>query len=256
VLDHGEIELIGVMGSDQSIEAAARVSYGGGTRRVHETRGLLRYLMRHNHTSPFEQATLQYRVKCPIFVARQWMRHRTWSFNEVSGRYSELPDEFWQPDNWRGQDPNNKQGSEGIIQYEPEDGHGTLEESCFAEYNYRLASGVSREMARSCLPISTYTEFVGRVDLHNLLKFVHLRGDSHAQREIQEYAHLIEEDISRLFPLTWEAFSDYHINGLTLSKPEQHIIQEKNPMKKAALLDKLSAREQHEFVLKCERLGL
>lgn len=225
ILDHGSLQLLDVMGSDESIEAAARVSYGKGTRTKTETRGLIRYLMKHRHTSPFEMAEMQFKVKCPIFVARQWVRHRTANMNEMSGRYSEMPNEFWLPDEWRGQGTVNKQGSEGTVALGGSVGTGDLEREAFQEYRHRLNSGVSREMARSCLPLSTYTEFVWKIDLHNLLHFLSLRLDSHAQAEIREYAQRIAGWVKIYFPLTWEAFVDYRLEAVTFSMQEMQFLK-------------------------------
>ena len=237
VLDHGEIQLVDYMGSDEAIERAARVSYSGGdeSRKKSDRRGLIRYLMRHRHTSPFEMAELVFRVKCPIYVQRQWIRHRTASVNEISGRYSELPNEYHEQSEWRAQSSSNKQGSEGSVEeYEPLrfatsagswEWLGTTESAAFDEYRNRLDAGVAREQARTCLPLSTYTEFVWKINLHNLLHFLSLRLDSHAQQEIREYAQHIAGIVEKAFPLTWEAFKDYRLDAITLSGPEVRAIQ-------------------------------
>ncbi len=230
VLDHGIIEIIDHMGTDQSIERAARVSYGGDKveRTEEETTGLLNYLMKNEHTSPFEHAVVQMYVKCPIFVARQWMRHRTWSYNEVSYRYKKAPCEFFTPDVWRGQSSDNKQMSEGAVPYSAKDyfdeetrgyGYGDgyhpcvgeADEVALDEYRARLDAGVSRELARTCLPLSTYTEFYATVDLHNLLHFLRLRMHPHAQEEIRVYAEAIAEWVEKNFPITWDAFKKHRL---------------------------------------------
>lgn len=236
VLDAGFVELIDEMGSDHSIDAAARVSYTGGKpekRSDNQVASLLNYLMRNQHTSPFEMASMVFRVRCPIFVARQWMRHRTWSFNEISGRYIELPEEHYTPTHWRGKAASNKQGSEGMVAYSSEliypdlcyptdewdgDPFSGPEEAAFAEYHQRLKEGVCPEQARMCLPLSTYTEFVGKVDLHNLLHFLSLRQDSHAQWEIRQYADAIAEIVEKRFPLTWDAYVKYRRDSVTFSR--------------------------------------
>lgn len=264
---HGFIRLLDVMGSDQDIEAAARVSYAKGTRKVSDTRGLIRYLMRKHHTSPFEMAELKFHIKAPIFVARQWVRHRTASWNEVSGRYSELPDQWWGPQEWRGQDTKNKQGSNDETVFhlgEEFIGNGgeinevgtppsySAEGAAFREYRARLESGVSREMARSCLPLSTYTEWYWKIDLHNLLNFLRLRLDSHAQPEIREYAEPISGWVRDRFPLTWEAFVDYRMEAITFSKHEIRALateMEGVP----ATGDGLSQGEMLEFREKCRK---
>lgn len=233
VLDHGEVELLGYMGTDRTIAQDARVSYG---KRLKETtemddRRLLRYMMRHKHTSPFEMAEVKFRLKMPIFVDRQCDRHRTASKNEISARYAELPNEFFMPEKWRGQDKKNKQGSEGEVAYSPLEVEGGLidmisEEVSNEEYRRRLKAGVSRELARTCLPLSTYTEFVWKCDLHNTLNFLRLRLDSHAQEETRAFAQAMANEVKRLFPITWEAFEDYVLNAVTLSAKEVEILRQ------------------------------
>jgi thymidylate synthase (FAD) len=219
VLDHGIIEIIDHMGTDQTIERAARVSYGGDkkTRTVEETTGLLNYLMKHEHTSPFEHAVVQMYVKCPIFVARQWMRHRTWSYNEVSYRYKEAPLFAYYPEQWRLQHTDNKQMSEGVLpdleNIKRMDDYHHAVESAYIEYQMTLNHGVSREMARMVLPVSTYTEFYATVDLHNLLHFLRLRMHEHAQYEIRVYAEVIADWVREHFPITWGAFEKHRLGG-------------------------------------------
>ena len=231
VLDDGFVRVVDYMGNDASIVQAARVSYGEGTRKVSEDRALIRYLLRNQHTTPFEMCSLKLHVRVPMDTWRQWIRHRTASVNEYSTRYSIAIDRAQKtaPDQWRMQAQDNKQGSGGY--FEPALG-GTLsaEEERLHElakqvYNGRLERGVAREQARKDLPLSTYTEAFWQMDLHNLLHFLALRMDSHAQLEIRRYAETIGEQIvSRWVPVTWEAFNDYRFNQMTLSQQEQELL--------------------------------
>lgn len=211
VLDKGHVKLIDYMGSDHKIVAAARVSYGDSASKGDEAdKRLLRYLLTNGHTSPFEQVNFTFLVKLPIFVARQWMRHRTWSYNEVSGRYTELPEDFYSPKQWRGQDTKNKQGSSGVVAY-PHTVRALYEDVCeemFSTYKMLLKDGVSRELARMVLPLSTYTEMYASVDLHNLLHFLKLRLDSHSQYEIRCYAEAMKTLITPVVPWTMEIWHD------------------------------------------------
>lgn len=206
---------------DAAIVQAARVSYGAGTKTPSDDRGLIRYLMRHKHTTPFEMVEFKFRIRCPIFVARQHMRHRTASINEVSARYSVIDDVYYTPSPFRTQSSTNKQGSE-----EPMEDWEVLSwyvESCekaFQTYRKMLDKGVSRELARCVLPQSTYTEFYWKINLHNLLHYLKLRMDSHAQREIQDLAREIYHIVKDLAPVTAEAFEDYVLNSVSLSGPE------------------------------------
>jgi thymidylate synthase (FAD) len=231
VLDDGFIRVIDYMGTDASIVQAARVSYGAGTKKVSEDRGLIRYLLRHRHTTPFEMCELKLHVRVPMDCWRQWIRHRTASVNEYSTRYSVAVDAFrtTQPDEWRSQSDINKQGSGEAISPElgeklsksESDFHAVSKEL----YANRLESGVAREQARKDLPLSTYTEAYWKVNLHNLLHFLSLRMDSHAQYEIREYAQMIgREIVSKWVPHTWEAFLEYRFNGLYLSDSETRIL--------------------------------
>ena len=244
VLDKGFVRLVDVMGSDSTIVQAARVSYGKGTTTRHQDDGLIRYLMRHRHTTPFEQCELKFHVKVPMDAWRQWIRHRTASVNEYSTRYSEAIDEKQQtePDKWRLQDTKkNLQGSSGFLEKHPDNkviitdpilavdyknnpgGYLSLMETDFHKqadkiYNDRLKMGISREQARKDLPLSTYTTAYWKIDLHNLLHFLSLRMDSHAQLEIRSYANIIgNEIVAKLFPMTWAAFQDYRFNAITLT---------------------------------------
>ena len=231
VLDDGFVCLVDVMGDDSSVVQAARVSYGQGTRRVSDDRTLLRYLMRHWHTTPFEMVELKFLVRVPMDCWRQWIRHRMASVNEYSTRYSVAIDatQTTPPDLWRLQTLTNAQGSEGMLG--PEVGaeltaaEADLQRHARDVYQQRLTRGVAREQARKDLPLSTYTEAYWKIDLHNLLHFLHLRMDVHAQQEIRQYATTIGEQIVRpLFPLTWEAFIDYQQESLQLTRLEQGVI--------------------------------
>jgi thymidylate synthase (FAD) len=231
VLNDGFVCLVDIMGDDQSVVQAARVSYGEGTRKVSDDRGLIRYLLRHRHTTPFEMAEIKLLVRVPMDCWRQWIRHRTANVNEYSTRYSLAIDamQTTTPDAWRTQAANNRQGSGDAL--EVADGEKlTAEETKFQQaartlYEQRIAQGVAREQARKDLPLSTYTEAYWKVDLHNLLHFLALRMDSHAQWEIREYARTIGEQIVQpLFPLVWEAFVDYRMQGVFLTRLDREVI--------------------------------
>ena len=231
VLDQGFVCLVDVMGEDSSIVQAARVSYGEGTKHVSNDRELLRYLMRHQHTTPFEMAEIKLLVRVPMDCWRQWIRHRTASVNEYSTRYSVALDAAYStlPEAWRKQSEANKQGSGGF--FEPDAGRAlTEEESTFHSYarevyERRINQGVAREQARKDLPLSTYTEAYWKTDLRNLLRFLELRMESNAQYEIREYATTIGEKIVQpLFPYCWEAFLDYQFGAVRLSRLEQEVI--------------------------------
>lgn len=228
VLDHGYVILVDYMGSDQDIVDAARVSYNSGVKK-HDTRGLIRYLLRHSHTSPFEMCELKFQIKLPIFVARQWIRHRTASVNEVSGRYSVLPDENYLPKTFSIQSAINKQGSgenvDSIINMLLKGGTEKTFAHCRSQYDLLLEHNVAKEQARIVLPLSQYTEWVWKIDLHNLLHFLKLRLDPHAQEEIRQYATIIAGIVEELFPETWQAFVDYKLSSVTFSFPEQRLLQ-------------------------------
>ena len=232
VLNDGFIRLIDYMGSDESIVQAARVSYGKGTKKVHQDRGLIRYLMRHRHTTPFEMCEIKLHVRVPMDCWRQWIRHRTASVNEYSTRYSEAIDsaQLTGDDQWREQSRGNRQGSTGFLTREVgselSEGESTLIQDSRRLYRERLEAGVAREQARKDLPLSTYTEAYWKIDLHNLLHFLALRMDAHAQWEIRSYATVIGEQILRRWcPITWEAFQDYRFHSTALSRREQEIIR-------------------------------
>ena len=231
VLDDGFVALVDAMGDDQAIVAAARVSYGAGTRAVSDNRTLLRYLMRHWHTTPFEMAELKLLVRVPMDCWRQWIRHRTASINEMSTRYSIAIDaaQRTEPGDWRLQAAGNRQGSEGQLDRSTgarlSAAETELQDRARAAYRHRLDLGVAREQARKDLPLSTYTEAYWKADLHNVLHFLELRMSPTAQWEIRQYAETIAEQIVRpLFPLVWEAFVDYRLQAVRLSRLECAVI--------------------------------
>lgn len=227
VLDHGYILLLDVMGDDDTIVQSARVSYAKGTRRTSNDKHLLRYLLRCRHTSPFEQCRIRLEVKLPIFVERQWVRHRTASLNEMSARYSVLPSEFYipAPDDVRAQSTTNKQGRESPMEdWAIEAYRENLRDTCTSAYkNYEdaLNMGVAREIARCLLPINIYTKKVWTCDLHNLFHYLDLRLDLHAQLEIRSYATAIAAIVKEWVPWAWEAFVDYRLEAMTLTRFEK-----------------------------------
>jgi thymidylate synthase (FAD) len=227
VLDHGFVALIDYMGTDESIEQAARVSYGYGTRHSSHTRGLVRYLRRHRHTTPSEMGELKFHCAMPMFVARQWIRHRTVSVNEYSGRYSLMPLLFYTPDyeDFAVQSASNRQGREGesasrevyeeaVRRWEEVRRHSS------DAYGWMVEEDVARELARIDLPLSTYTQWYWKIDLHNLFHFLTLRADSHAQWEIQEFARVMAGMMKRVAPLSYEAWLDYEFSGEHMSHGE------------------------------------
>lgn len=247
VLDHGFVMLVDYMGSDAAIAEAARCSTAGeGTKRSSDDEGLVRYLYSNAHTSPFEMVELKFHCQMPIFVARQWIRHRTANVNEMSGRYSELPELTYVPpaEQIKYQDPTNKQGRGAYVPVEiAEAFRSNLEDEqaiIFEAYHESLGrqwgstptftadqyieikanGGISRELARINLPLSTYTQWYWKIDLHNLLHFLFLRLDKHAQWEIRQYAERMAEIVKALCPIAWQAFEDYRRNAVRLSAPE------------------------------------
>lgn len=227
VLDNGFVRLVDMMGDDSAIVQAARVSYGEGTKTVNDDRGLIRYLMRHRHSTPFEMVELKFHVRVPMDTWRQWIRHRTANVNEYSTRYSEAIDaqQVTEIDRWREQAAGNKQGSAGYLDSvtgaELSHAERELHKHARDIYLQRLAKGVAREQARKDLPLATYTEAYWKIDLHNLLHFLALRMDSHAQEEIRTFARIIGYQIVRpVLPLVWEAFEDYRLNGMYLTRLE------------------------------------
>lgn len=235
VLDDGFVRVVDYMGSDESVVQAARVSYGKGTKKVRQDRGLLRYLMRHRHTTPFEMCEIKFHLRVPMDCWRQWIRHRTANVNEYSTRYSLAIDatQTTKPDEWRIQSKSNRQGSEGEV--DNESGEKFTEDETKLHnlsreiYSKRIEAGVAREQARKDLPLATYTEAYWKIDLHNLLHFLALRMDTHAQLEIRKYAETIgREIVKRWVPFTWEAFEDYILNSTHLTKPEIDVIAKLN----------------------------
>jgi thymidylate synthase (FAD) len=264
VLDHGFIGLVDHMGSDASIVRAARVSYQGGTRPVSEDRQLIRYLVRHRHSSPLEMAECVFHVKVPIFVARQWIRHRTASVNEESARYSVIKDEFYvpKPEDIKPQSTSNKQGRDGefplyISANIARDMNAVNDMSFTAYENYLERENLSRELARTVLPVATYTSFYWKANLRNILHFLSLRLDPHAQMEIRVYAEAMLEIIKPLFPLTIEAWEDYDFNAVTFSRMEMDMVRRAIAMSDFRLymddileMNGLSKREIAEFMQK------
>ncbi len=263
VLDHGLIALVDVMPrlvpegqtADSAIVQAARVSYGQGTKKINEDRGLIRYLLRHRHTTPFEMIEFKFHVVMPIFIARQWIRHRTANVNEYSARYSVVPDRFYVPsqENICIQSPANRQGGA-----QPVDA-GTAEEfleylrhcqAQYTQYEKLLDGGVSRELARIGLPVNVYTEWYWKCDLHNTLHFLSLRMDEHAQREIREYAHAMFALIKPIVPVTAEAFEDYRLGGVHLTRLEIEAMRTGQPLATD------NKRENDEWLAKRNKLGL
>lgn len=234
VLDHGFVALVDYMGGDVDIERAARVSYGLGTRKTSDTRHLLRYLRRHKHTSPGEMVELKFHCAMPLFVARQWIRHRTASVNEYSGRYSLMPMLFYTPttDDLCYQSKKNKQGrSEAVTAEEYQKAVTAWEKGRshqVSNYEWMLDSDFAKELARIDLPLSTYTFWYWKIDLHNLLHFLTLRVDQHAQKEIQVYGEIMAGMLKRLVPLAYEAWIDYDVCGVRFSRQEMEILTSEN----------------------------
>ena len=227
VLDHGFVSLVDYMGSDESIEHAARVSYGYGTRKRSATRGLIRYLRRHLHTTPSEMVEFKFHCAMPMFVARQWVRHRTASLNEYSARYSLLPLLFYSPDreNFSLQSTSNNQGREedaapGHVYRDAIRRWDEVRATASRAYAWMVQEDVARELARIDLPLSTYTQWYWKIDLHNLLHFLTLRVDDHAQWEIQEFGRVMAGMLKRVAPLSFEAWIDYQVCGDKLSRME------------------------------------
>ncbi|MFN8221118.1 MAG: FAD-dependent thymidylate synthase [Fimbriimonadales bacterium] len=225
VLDKGFVRLVDYMGGDERIVQAARVSYGSGTKSYRQDRALIHYLMRHDHTSPFEQVQLTFHTKMPIFVARQWVRHRTARLNEISGRYSIMKDEFYvpKPEQMQGQSKDNKQarseeaveGAEAMIA-EMQDDQALV----YAHYQQMIDQGLAREIARNNLPLSLYTEWYWQIDLHNLFHFLHLRMDAHAQYEIRVFAEAMAKCARAVAPLAYEAFEEHKQRAVKFSRTE------------------------------------
>ena len=266
-LDHGFIRVVDYMGDDQAVVQAARVSYGKGTTRVSEDRGLIRYLMRHRHSTPFEMCEIKLHVKLPMFIARQWIRHRTASINEYSARYSVLDKEFYIPDakDLAVQSVSNRQGRGGVLS--EKDSNEALEmlkrdaEKCFDTYEYLLneksngdiidnnRDGLARELARINLTLNTYTQWYWKTNLHNLMNFIYLRADSHAQYEIRVYADIIYDIMKAWVPITAEAFSSYRSGSIEISAEAMKVIKLLIAGKKIDQKSSgLSAREWNELM--------
>ena len=225
----GFVKLLDVMGSDEEVENAARISYGKGTRKVSQTRNLIRYLIRHKHTSPLEMCEVKFHIKLPIFIMRQLVRHRMANLNEYSGRYSIMSDEFYLPeaDYLQKQSTTNNQGREevipnkGLLQFE----FNRIYDGAQIAYENLLNHELTKELARAVLPVANYTECIWKIDLHNFFHFVKLRADKHAQREIQDYANAMYELVKPKFPLCCEAFEDYNRDAVTFSRQEMDVIR-------------------------------
>lgn len=271
VLDHGFIRLVDWMGDDSAIVQAARVSYGAGTKSINDDRGLIRYLMRHRHSSPLEMCSMKFHCKVPIFVARQWIRHRTASINEISARYSILNDEFYIPETSviALQSGTNGQGrGEGIEEDDALTVQGLLMQHSRRSYSLYEdlvqdpeeagGLGVAREISRIALPTNIYTEFYWKCDLHNILHFLKLRMDSHAQYEIRVFADAMAEMVKERFPIAWEAFEDYVLHAVTFSRQEMAILHKMLSYSfdlKHFDLDELSKGEKLEFQNKLRRIA-
>ena len=267
VLDHGFVRVVDYMGDDTSIVQSARVSYGKGTKKVSTDSGLIKYLMRHRHSTPFEMCEIKYHIKLPIFIARQWIRHRTANVNEYSARYSIMDKEFYVPskENLAAQSTNNRQGRGDLI-------NGTQADSILkilkedAERNYQhyeemlnekydgtiidnQKKGLARELARMNLTLNSYTQWYWKTDLLNLLNFLALRADSHAQFEIREYANVMMNTVKKWVPISYDAFVDYRVGGMELSAKGKIIIQKMIKGEKCDIQSSgLSKREWNELM--------
>jgi thymidylate synthase (FAD) len=274
VLDHGFVRVIDYMGDDAAVVQAARVSYGRGTRKVSEDAGLIRYLMRHRHSTPFEMCEIKYHVKLPIFVARQWIRHRTANVNEYSARYSILDREFYipAPEQLAAQSADNRQGRGAVLQGdEAAEVLRLLRADATLTYDHYAAmlnedetgalrdparQGLARELARMNLTLNTYTQWYWKTDLHNLLHFLSLRADAHAQYEIRVYAEAMLESLRAWVPLTCQAFLDYRLGAVTFSAPMLAVL--KRMLAGEAVEQKgsgLSKREWAEMLAALGRAG-
>ena len=271
VLDHGFIRVIDYMGDDSSIVQSARVSYGKGTKKISNDKGLIKYLMRHRHSTPFEMCEIKFHIKLPIFIARQWIRHRTANVNEYSARYSILDKEFYIPsaENLAAQSAINNQGrgdaltddeASNVIQILKKDAEQTysnyemlLNESSEGNIIDESKSGIARELARMNLTLNTYTQWYWKIDLNNLLHFLALRADDHAQYEIRVYADAMLDIVKKWVPLTYEAFEDYRIGGTELSAKEVNLMRKLLKGEKVSFEEEgLSKREWSELQRKFE----
>ena len=263
VLDHGFVRLVDYLGGDARIVQSARVSYGEGTKTVREDKTLIDYLLRNKHTSPFEQVILTFHVKMPIFVARQWIRHRTAKLNEISGRYSVMKDEFYvpKPDEVRFQSKRNKQGGSqedvplemrqkviGLLQQE--------QAQTYQNYEGLLEDGIARELARINLPLSLYTEMYWQIDLNNLFHFLRLRMDWHAQYEIRVYGDVMAKMVQAVSPMAYEAFEEHLLHGRNFSRTELELLRQSlDPNKLSKLISASNMRDtrRQEFL---DKLGI
>ena len=268
VLDHGFIRVVDYMGDDSSVVQAARVSYGKGTKKVSTDAGLIKYLMRHWHSTPFEMCEIKYHVKLPIFIARQWIRHRTANVNEYSARYSILDKEFYlpTPEHLAAQSKNNRQGRGDILKgdqakqvldllkKDAEQTYKNYEEMLNERYDGSVIdekkSGLARELARMNLTLNTYTQWYWKTDLLNLMNFLRLRADDHAQYEIRAYATAMLDTLKKWVPTTYEAFMDYRVGGTEVSAKGKSIIQKLIKGEKISIEDSgLSKREWNELMI-------
>ena len=268
ILDHGFVRVVDYMGDDTSIVQAARVSYGKGTKKVSTDSGLIKYLMRHWHSTPFEMCEIKYHVKLPIFIARQWIRHRTANVNEYSARYSILDKEFYLPakEHLAAQSQNNRQGRGDIL--EGEQAKKVLEllkgdaEQTYNNYETMLnerydgsiinedKAGLARELARMNLTLNTYTQWYWKTDLLNLMNFLRLRADSHAQYEIRTYADAMLDTVKKWVPITYEAFMDYRVGGTEVSSKGKEVIQKLIKGEEVSIEQSgLSKREWNELMV-------
>jgi thymidylate synthase (FAD) len=273
VLSHGFVVLVDYMGNDAAIVQAARVSYGQGTKSVRDDRGLIRYLMRHRHTTPFEMVEYKFLVRLPIFVARQWVRTRTASLNEYSARYSIVPDEYEvpAPEEVRHQSTRNRQGrGEPLPAEVVEKFRGDLEglsQQAYAAYTRALDAGVARETARLVLPVAFYTQWYWKINLHNLFHFLSLRLDAHSQEEIRLYAAEVAKIARVVCPVAFEAFEEFQVEGLSLGRRERKavrlLLEGKSPVEACAAADlpltrddgrPMTTGEGVEFLDKLERI--
>jgi thymidylate synthase (FAD) len=260
--NHGFIALVDVMPrmvpigatADYAIVQAARVSYGQGTKTPSDDKSLIRYLMRHRHSTPFEMVEMKFHVSLPMFIARQWIRHRTANVNEYSARYSVVPDAFWRPEDARAQGPTTKQTGEGVAGEEAQDLlDKALEkaESCYLDYENLIKAGVCREQARAILPVSAYTQWYWKCDLHNIFNFISLRIDKHAQQEIRDYAQAMFDMVKMVFPISSEAFEDYRLGAMQLTRLEVEAISSGSTQ-----INSSNKRESEEWHAKMKLLNL
>lgn len=264
VLDHGFVRVVDYMGDDSAIVQAARVSYGKGTKQVSEDRGLIRYLMRHWHSTPFEMCEIKLHVKLPMFVARQWIRHRTANVNEYSARYSILDREFYvpSPEHLSAQSKSNRQGRAGVLEGEhAQNVLNMLKEDatrCYDNYMWMLNEdeskgdhdGLARELARMNLPVNFYTQWYWKVDLHNLMHFLRLRADPHAQYEIRVYADAILNIMKAWVPLAFDAFEEYRLGAAQLSATGVRLVQRRLAGEKITF--EQSGLSKREWIELCE----